>query len=119
MAINPPDPPERDSPDQSSPDEVRSPGLFGSSTGLIVAVGAVCFVMLGACVICGGGLAVPLLMRQKAAVQAEQAALEAERAAAERNLREAQETARKAEQDAARNQEQPRTGSAVDRDHPQ
>jgi len=115
MASNPLDPPERESPGQSPPDESCPTGLFGSSTGLIVAVGAVCFVMLGDCVICGGGLAVPFLMRQKAAVQAERAAVEAERAAAERNFREAQETARKAEQDAARNQEQPRTaGSAVD-----
>src|SRR5215813_10408162 len=97
MASNPLDPPERESPGQSPPDESCPTGLFGSSTGLIVAVGAVCFVMLGACVICGGGLAVPFLMRQKAAVQAERAAVqaeraavEAERAAAERNLREAQ-----------------------------
>ena len=71
------------SPDPTVPDEPRSGGIFERPAGVILAVAATCFVLLGACVLCGGGLAVPVFLRRQAAVNAERDAVKAERAAVE------------------------------------
>src|SRR5262249_12356468 len=71
--------------------------------GIVIAVAAACVVLLGACVLCGGGLAFPLLLRnqrQRDAVEAERAAVEAQRSATEK-MRDAQE-ALQGDQEAAR-----------------
>src|SRR5262245_7194974 len=82
MDSNSPNAAQPETSDATSP-EPSSTRFFNRSSGVIVAVAATCIFSLGACVFCGGGLAIPLLMRQRAAVQAERAAIDAQRAAME------------------------------------
>src|SRR5262245_47417456 len=87
---------------ENSHDLQGSPGLFSNSPGIVIAVAAVC-VVLGACVLCGGGLAFPLVLRnqrQRAAADAERAAADAQREAMEK-MRDAQEALQR-EQEALR-----------------
>jgi hypothetical protein len=63
---------------------------FSSTPGAIVAAGAACVLLLGACVICGGALSFPFLLRsQRVAEEA------ARREQAEHNLRQVGEAMQK------------------------
>jgi len=70
--------------------ESEPKGFFSSTPGAIIAVGTACVLLLGACVVCGGVLSFPILLRSQR--MAEEAA---RREQAERNLREVQEAMRK------------------------
>jgi hypothetical protein len=65
-------------------------GLFSSTPGAILAVGTACLVLLGGCVVCGGALSFPFLLRSQR--QAEEAL---RREQAEHNLRQIQEAMQK------------------------
>jgi hypothetical protein len=65
-------------------------GFFNSTRGTIIATGTACVLLLGACIICGGALSFPLLLRSQR--MAEEAA---RREQAKRNLQEVQEAMRK------------------------
>jgi hypothetical protein len=70
--------------------ESEPKGFFNSTPGTIIAAGTVCILLLGACVICGGALSFPLLLRsQRVAEEA------ARREQAEHNLRQVQEAMQK------------------------
>jgi hypothetical protein len=113
------------SPDPTAPEPQRSTGPSTSSTVMIVVIAGACFLMLGACVLCGGGLAIPLLLRtqqqQRAMEDAERAAVEAQRSAveaqrsAEEQLRSAEETLRNGQETMRKFEEQ---GTRQDRDAP-
>jgi hypothetical protein len=63
---------------------------FSSTPGAIVAAGAACVLLLGACVVCGGALTFPFLLRsQRVAEEA------ARREQAEHNLRQVHEAMQK------------------------
>ena len=70
--------------------ESEPKGFFSSTPGAIVAVGTACVLLLGACVVCGGALSFPFLLRsQRVAEEA------ARREQVEHNLRQVQEAMRK------------------------
>jgi uncharacterized protein HemX len=110
--------------DPTAPESQRSRGPSTSSTVMIVVIAGACFLMLGACVLCGGGLAFPLLLRnqqqravddaERAAVEAQRGAVEAQRAA-EEQLRSAEETLRKGQETMRKLEDE---GISQDRDAP-
>jgi hypothetical protein len=61
-------------------------GFFSSTPGAIVAVGTACVLLIGACVVCGGALSFPIMLRSQR--QAEEAL---RREQTEHNLREVHE----------------------------
>jgi hypothetical protein len=64
-----------------------------SNTSKFIAIGAACFLIAGGCTLCGGGLAVPFVLKRRA--------VEMQRLEAERQLQQVQEAKRKqAAQDA-------------------
>ena len=59
----------------------------GSTTGKFLAIGALCFLIVGGCTLCGGGLVAPFVLKRRAA--------QMQRMEAERQLQQAQEALRK------------------------
>ena len=70
--------------------ETPAPDSPRRSTGVVIAAAAICFVLLGGCVLCAGGLALPLVMRQRA-VEAQRNAVEAEMIRADALRKDAEE----------------------------
>src|SRR5262249_34448277 len=71
------------SPTEPNPVPPQTTGSSSSSTVVVIAVVGACVLLLG-CVVCGGGLAIPLMLQarqQQAALEAERAAVEAQQAA--------------------------------------
>jgi hypothetical protein len=70
---------------------------LGSTTGKLLAIGAACFLVVGGCTLCGGGLVVPFVLKRRA--------VEMQRVEAQRQLEQSQEEMRKkAAQDAVERQ---------------
>ncbi len=68
------------SPDPASSESHGSEGIFSSSRSIVAAVAAAGFLLVGACVLCGGGLALPVVLRnqrQREADEAQRSAVEA------------------------------------------
>ena len=85
--------------------------FFRSTPGAIVAAGAACVLLLGACVVCGGVLSFPFLLRSQR--MAEEAA---RREQAEQNLRQVQEAMQKKAIERASDESTPEPGGdPVDR----
>jgi hypothetical protein len=84
------------SPDSESTEPHSSEGPFSSSRRIVFAVAAAGFLFVGACVLCGGGLALPVVLRD----QRQREAVDAQRSAVEALKKSAQEMHQKSIQDA-------------------
>src|SRR5262245_39492233 len=90
--------------------EPEPKGFFGSTPGAIVAAGTACILLLGACVICGGALSFPFLLRsQRVAEEA------ARREQAEHNLRQVHEAMQKKAAEEAFERSKPAPDDDADR----
>jgi len=98
--------------DPGSPDGQRTTGLFSSSTGVVVTVAAAGFLLLGAIVVCGGGLAVPIILRN----QRQRNAAEAERSAVEKLKKYGQEAHERYGQEAMQTKQEAMRKSAEQED---